>query len=307
MDVISYRNGFSKDDINILKEDVLKVIQHTEEEIPFDDQMLFWLDKDAKPKNMIEKYILNAYQMISKNEGEIEDLAGFEWWVHHSKPDEFREEIQSDEYICLHIDRDENHYMLTRELIKPKRATILYLTTIDDAPTVIADAKSDYNDSNPKNIDKEFNNLVFSFPEEGKLTTFDGQYMHGAMHELLPDSERLVIMVNYWNYKLDDGKEEEIFSMLDKFDCEEDRETLWYPPKVECLYESETNLLELTNEETIHYTESTVINDSKKFKTILYIDKNNKYEFETEQPIQRPKEVVPMINYNQRLDTIQDG
>jgi len=40
MDVISYRNGFSKDDINILKEDVLKVIQHTEEEIPFDDQML---------------------------------------------------------------------------------------------------------------------------------------------------------------------------------------------------------------------------------------------------------------------------
>jgi hypothetical protein len=314
IDVSSYKNVFSKEDMKLLYEDVLKLNQHINKNIPFNDQIMFWLDKDAKPKNMIEKYVLNSYKMISKHEGEIKDLAGFEWWVHHTQPDDSGNEYFTGDTIALHIDRDENHYMLTRELVKPKRGTILYLTTIDDAPTIITDLKSNYGDTNPKNIDKELNNMAFSFPEIGKITTFDGQYMHGAMEELSPKSERMTIMVNYWHYKLDEGKEQEIFSMLDKFDCEEDKD-LWYPPKVDCQYESDTSLLELTNEETKHYPEQSLslvlelVNNSEKFKGVLWLDKNNKYKFEIVQPKQRPEEVIPTVECNIKLEemSVENG
>jgi len=147
-----------------------------------------WLDADAIPNNLIEKYILDTHKMAYTGD---EKIAGFEWWIH-----DIYEETN---LVGLHFDLDEEHHYKTNKRVCPLRSTVTYLTDTADAPTLLLDVMQ--LSSDPDDVSDTINQAAYSYPKVGKMLSFDSRYLHAA---LPPDFafRRLCLMYNVWDYKL---------------------------------------------------------------------------------------------------------
>lgn len=316
MNVTSYTNCLTTADIHLLREEILSIKEHGEDTFGEGEQTYYWLNIDDEPHNLVEQYIQKAYKVISKEEDAIEGVVGFEWWIHHTEKHCEDVDWVIPSKAISHIDHNEVKFMFTKKYQTPERSFITYFTTIDDAPTVIVDGKLESDDAS--NVDKEINNIVYSFPEEGKITTFGEPYIHSAYPEMFPESERITLMFNVWCEDLDDdniGRIRKIGEEYRRYREEGLDEDELSSPRVRCDYKSE--LVDLPIEGNIpskmfgfeDYSrfkpeQCTSTNKFMEWRTILYMGADNIYEYKTPTPIVKPTEVLPTIKYNSTLANI---
>ena len=313
MNVTSYTNCLNTADTHILREEILSIKQHGQDTFGEDEQTYYWLNIDDEPHNLVEQYIQKAYEVISKEEDAIEGVVGFEWWIHHTEKDRGYIPWEVPDKAVSHIDHNEVKFMFTKKYQTPERSFVTYLTTIDDAPTVIVDGKLESDDAS--DVDKEINNIVYSFPEEGKITTFGEPYIHSAYPEMFPESERITLMFNVWCEDLDDDTIERVRKIGEEYrryreeGLDEDELS---SPRIRCGYKSE--LVDLPIEDNIP-KEMFSFEDYSRFKpeqctsteqfmeweTVLYMGADNTYTYKTATPIKRPTEILPTIKYNSTL------
>lgn len=315
MNVTSYTNCLNKADIHLLREEILSIKRHDDEMSLFGagEQTYYWLNINDKPHNLVEQYIQKAYEVISKEEDAIEGVVGLEWWIHHTEKDRGYVPWEIPDRAVSHIDRDEVEFMFTKKFKTPKRSFITYLTTIDDAPTVIVDGKLESEDAS--NVDKEINNIVYSFPEEGKITTFGEPYIHSAYPEMFPESERITLMFNVWCENLDDdtmGRIEKIGEEYKRYREEGLDGDELSSPRLRCSYKSEfvdppiqdnipKKMFSFEDYSRFKPEQCTSTEQFMEWETVLYMDVDNTYTYKTATPIKRPTEILPTIKYNSIL------
>ena len=145
-----------------------------------------WIGLHDEPENALEKYVLDSYDMYFKDD--YPNVTGFEWWFHYIE--------KCDRMIGFHSDHDE---MVRREnegeMIYPLLSTVTYLNN-HKSPTIVWDTSTGKTQKEYRNIPPT--EVVFSFPEEGRMLTFNPRYIHGV----LPQSEgRMTLMYNIWDYR----------------------------------------------------------------------------------------------------------
>ncbi len=145
-----------------------------------------WIGLHDEPENALEKYVLDSYDMYFKDD--YPNVTGFEWWFHYIE--------KCDRMIGFHSDHDE---MVRREnegeMIYPLLSTVTYLNN-HKSPTIVWDTSTGKHQKEYRNIPPT--EVVFSFPEEGRMLTFNPRYIHGV----LPQSEgRMTLMYNIWDYR----------------------------------------------------------------------------------------------------------
>lgn len=313
MDITSYTNCLTTADIHILREEVLSIKEHGEDIFGPDEQTYYWLNIDDEPHNLVEQYIQKAYEVISKEEDAIQGVVGFEWWIHHTEKDRGYVPWEIPERAVSHIDHNEVEFMFTKKYRTAKRSFITYLTTIDDAPTVIVDGKLESDD--PSDVDKEINNIVYSFPEEGKITTFGEPYIHSAYPEMFPESERITLMFNVWCEDLDDdnlGRIRKIGEEYRRYKEEGLDEDELSSPRIRCEYKSQfvdspiednipKKMFSFEGYSKFKPEQCTSTTQFMEWETLLYMGSDNTYTYKTATPIERPTETLPTIKYNSIL------
>jgi hypothetical protein len=146
-----------------------------------------WLDSKAKPKSVIEKYIIKVMKLLGHA-----DADGYEWWIHEGQ-------ISNAEGNSPHFDKNET---LAEEkgIIKcPKSVLVTYLSS-SGQPTNICDIKP--KDDNLKDTIEECNYFIWSYPKEGNIIQFDGNLLHGVPPGN-PNDDRVTFMINVWDKKED--------------------------------------------------------------------------------------------------------
>jgi hypothetical protein len=199
MNVTDHGKIISKISVDILKESIEKIHKVNKPDSK-------WFQYGKRPKNNIEKYILESYNKIIKDTHNL-NVLGFEWWVHDS---------ESISTISFHFDCDEYLRWNYGRIITPSLSTITYLTD-NLSPTVITNIKTvgeNLDDYNPK-IPTE---IVYSFPGTGKFLTFDSKYYHGVLNT--DHEKRLTLLYNVWSYCPNELIKIEVFERLANIDID---------------------------------------------------------------------------------------
>jgi len=167
----------------------------------------YWLDVTAIPKNNIEQYILDCWDLYLK-----EEVVGFEWWFHKTE--------NHHDYLPAHFDCDESLRVKTNKIVTPITSTVTYLS-ISNTPTIITNVEL-IGDADDQHEPKYPTEVVYSFPGPGKFITFDSKYLHGFG---AAEKGRTTLMFNLWKYKPEDLPEctyTEELKDLQFYMCDED-------------------------------------------------------------------------------------
>ena len=188
LDAHAYKNILTDEQVKILKDELIWLENNLEQAGDG-----FWLDKNHEPTNAVEKYILSTYKTVLKDSNINEsDVVGFEWWHHYN--------VECCDYVDIHFDTDESKSNSDNpEMFTPLRGTVTYIEEPNQAPTIIYGIKQ--NSKEISDISENIENVVYSYPEKGKLLSFDGKYLHGVFPPSSPIT-RMTLMYNIWSYRL---------------------------------------------------------------------------------------------------------
>ena len=149
-----------------------------------------WLDSKAKPKSVIEKYIIEVMKLLGHA-----DADGYEWWIH---------DYGDGQGNNPHYDKNETLAEEKGIIKSPKFATVTYLSS-SGQPTNICDIKP--KNDNAQDVVEECNYFIWSYPKEGNIVQFDGNLLHGVPPGN-PNDDRITFMINVWDKKEDCDVEE---------------------------------------------------------------------------------------------------
>ncbi|KAJ1451755.1 hypothetical protein M885DRAFT_528991 [Pelagophyceae sp. CCMP2097] len=153
----------------------------------------FWVGADAPKTDLcaLERLALEIFEFHAKKAPYDASKSGAEWWtlaMPHDGAD-----------VGWHWDRDyslEQHDMA----VTPHLSTVTYLSDVGN-PTVITGL------THPNEVGATFacctDDVLVSWPQEGKHASFDGRYLHSAPAELARASDstqtnRVTLLVNVW-------------------------------------------------------------------------------------------------------------
>jgi hypothetical protein len=160
----------------------------------------FWVPLDRKPTNIVEECLPHLYAMAQPGPACI----GMEWWLGR---------LKFGESLPFHMDDDRSLRKLTKQIVHPLWASILYLNHFPSSPTVVLDQvlSADGNSYVPPETD--CGATLDAIPNN--YVVFQGNLRHGVVANVeearLSDEAaspakpeeseelRLTLLVNYWD------------------------------------------------------------------------------------------------------------
>lgn len=152
----------------------------------------FWFALDEAPRNAVEMTV--AQRLVHRVPVEVRERAiGVEWWIGRLSPpyaDNFE----------FGVHRDFGEHPQTGKLESPLLSSILYLTTLDDAPLVVFPDQPDLRDARKE----------FLFPQANLFAMFRGDLWHVVANRrdviedettAAEDRVRLTVLVNWWSFR----------------------------------------------------------------------------------------------------------
>ena len=165
----------------------------------------YWLAANDEPRCALEKLAKDVFDLHTKGKVAGVDYSaatsGAEWWTL---------ELQPDDDVGLHWDRDYQMEADADILVHPHLSTVTYLTNAG-GPTVVFGRVSPMESSALTDVLGPINEAFISRPAIGKHISFDGRLLHGApadaniwKQQQLPTRSdtstltRITFLVNVW-------------------------------------------------------------------------------------------------------------
>ena len=178
----------------------------------------FWVPSTLQhPRCTLEHMAKDIFDFYVRNNGVDYNPAtsGAEWWVQIRPSPETtgRYSMHAPDVggssVHLHWDKDEELRILCggSTYVHPHWSTVTYLSSVG-APTLVAEGRRVNNLTGEwivpeEDTDDENNNVILSWPSQGKHLCFDGRLLHGAPGDLAAEQgtaecRRYTFLVNIW-------------------------------------------------------------------------------------------------------------
>lgn len=154
----------------------------------------FWYSLASAPRNIVETMVKNdLFPRVP--DGVRERVQGVEWWLGRLMP-------PYAENFGFGFHRDFGEHPETLELVNPILSSVLYLSTVDDAPLVVS--------SEDPFVPSEAPIFEDHFPKANTFVMFPGHLWHAVLSHAAAkqsarppkrDTLRLSVTVNWWGYR----------------------------------------------------------------------------------------------------------